>query len=86
VREKAGVLTTILERKYGFDEFNQWFFANGAVKLGTGLWKVGDVTLIDGVMVNGSAKLVGWFGSVVREIQTGRIYHYAFSMILGVSY
>ena len=84
VRNKAGVLTTILERKYGFDEFNQWFFAGGAVRLGTGLWKFGDVTLIDGVMVNGSAKLVGWIGGVVREIQSGRIYHYAFSMILGV--
>jgi NADH-quinone oxidoreductase subunit L len=84
VRQKAGVLTTILERKYGFDEFNQWFFADGAVKVGAGLWKFGDVTLIDGLMVNGSAKLVGWFGGVVREIQSGRIYHYAFSMILGV--
>ena len=84
VREKAGMLTTILERKYGFDEFNQWFFANGAVKVGSGLWKIGDVTLIDGVMVNGSAKLIGWFGGVVRELQSGRIYHYAFSMILGV--
>ena len=84
VREKAGLLTTILEHKYGFDEFNQWFFANGAVKVGTGLWKFGDATLIDGIMVNGSAKLVGWFGGVVRELQSGRIYHYAFSMILGV--
>ena len=84
IREKAGLLTTILERKYGFDEFNQWFFANGAVRFGTGLWKIGDVTLIDGVMVNGSAKLVGWVTGVVREIQSGRIYHYAFSMIFGV--
>ena len=84
VRQKAGVLTTILERKYGFDEFNQWFFADGAVKVGSALWKFGDVTLIDGLMVNGSAKLVGWIGSVTREFQSGRIYHYAFSMILGV--
>src|SRR3972149_5386684 len=84
VREKAGLLTTILEHKYGFDEFNQWFFADGAVKVGTGLSKFGDVMLIDGIMVNGSAKLVGWFGGVVRELQSGRIYHYAFSLILGV--
>jgi len=84
VRQKAGLLTTILEHKYGFDEFNQWFFANGAVKVGTALWKFGDTTLIDGLMVNGSAKLIGWFGGVVRELQSGRIYHYAFSMILGV--
>ena len=84
VRQKAGLLTTILERKYGFDEFNQWFFADGAVKVGSGLWKFVDAALIDGLMVNGSAKVVGWFGGVVRELQSGRIYHYAFSMILGV--
>ncbi|MBI2959046.1 MAG: NADH-quinone oxidoreductase subunit L [Betaproteobacteria bacterium] len=84
IRAKAGILATILEKKYGFDEFNQWFFAGGVVRLGTGLWKVGDVTLIDGLMVNGSAKLVGWFAGVVRWIQSGFIYHYAFSMIIGV--
>ncbi len=84
IREKAGVLTTILEHKYGFDEFNQWFFANGAVKVGTGLWKGGDVTVIDGVMVNGSAKMIGWIAGIVRWLQSGFIYHYAFSMIIGV--
>jgi NADH-quinone oxidoreductase subunit L len=84
VRKKAGVLVTILEEKYGFDRFNDWFFAGGARKLGTGLWRWGDVTLIDGLMVNGSAKLVRWFAGVVRLIQSGLIYHYAFFMIIGV--
>ena len=84
IKEKAGVLYTILERKYGFDEFNQWFFADGAVRVGTGLWKYGDVTVIDGAMVNGSARLIGWFAGVVRWLQSGFIYHYAFSMIIGV--
>ena len=84
IREKAGLLTTILEHKYGFDEFNQWFFANGAVKVGTGLWKGGDVFVIDGVLVNGSARLVGAIAGVVRWLQSGFIYHYAFSMIIGV--
>ena len=84
IREKAGLLTTILEHKYGFDEFNQWFFANGAVKVGTGLWKGGDVAVIDGVLVNGSARLIGAIAGVVRWLQSGFIYHYAFSMIIGV--
>ena len=84
IRAKAGVLTTILEHKYGFDEFNQWFFANGAVKVGTGLWKGGDVTVIDGILVNGSAKTVGAIAGIVRWLQSGFIYHYAFSMIIGV--
>jgi NADH-quinone oxidoreductase subunit L len=85
VRRKAGVLVRILEDKYGFDRFNDWFFAGGARKFGTGLWRYGDVTVIDGLMVNGSAKLVGWFAGVVRWLQSGYIYHYAFLMIIGVS-
>jgi len=85
VRQKAGVLVRILEDKYGFDRFNDWFFAGGARKFGTGLWRWGDVTVIDGLMVNGTAKLVGWFAGVVRFLQSGYIYHYAFLMIIGVS-
>jgi len=85
LRKKAGVLVTILEEKYGFDRFNDWFFAGGARKFGSGLWRFGDVTVIDGLMVNGSARLIGWFAGVVRLIQSGRIYDYAFSMIIGIS-
>jgi NADH-quinone oxidoreductase subunit L len=84
IKRKSGVLATILENKYGFDQFNDWFFAGGARGVGRGLWKAGDQMLIDGVAVNGSARLVGWFASVVRLIQSGHIYQYAFSMIIGV--
>jgi NADH-quinone oxidoreductase subunit L len=84
IKARSGVLATILERKYGFDDFNDWFFAGGARRLGTALWKWGDRNLIDGVMVNGTAKLIGWFAGVSRRLQTGYIYHYAFTMILGV--
>jgi NADH-quinone oxidoreductase subunit L len=84
IKKGLGVIPTILERKYGFDEFNDWFFAGGARKLGSGLWLWGDKTVIDGIMVNGSARLVGWFAGVARKLQTGYIYHYAFTMIFGV--
>jgi NADH-quinone oxidoreductase subunit L len=84
VRQRGGVLTRILEHKYGFDEFNDWFFAGGARKVGTGLWKTGDVTLIDGMFVNGSARLVGWIARIVRRFQTGFIYNYAFTMFIGM--
>src|SRR5882762_49884 len=85
LRQKAGVLVTILEEKYGFDRFNDWFFAGGARRVGGSLWRFGDVTVIDGLMVNGSARLIGWFAGVVRLVQSGFIYHYAFFMIIGVS-
>ena len=84
IKAKSGVLATILEEKYGFDRFNDWFFAGGARLLGRGLWKGGDQVLIDGVMVNGSAAAVGWISGLVRLFQTGRIYQYAFGMIFGV--
>ena len=84
IKAKSGVLATILEEKYGFDRFNDWFFAGGARLIGRGLWKGGDQMLIDGVMVNGSAGAVGWISGLVRLFQTGRIYQYAFGMIFGV--
>ncbi|NHZ65083.1 NADH-quinone oxidoreductase subunit L [Massilia genomosp. 1] len=75
---------TLLDNKYYMDKFNEVVFAGGARLLGNGLWNIGDKGLIDGLVVNGSAKLVGWFSSIVRLGQTGYIYHYAFVMIIGV--
>jgi len=74
----------IMLDKYGFDRFNEIFFAGGARGTGWTLWKLGDVLLIDGLLVNGSARLVGWVSGVVRHVQTGYLYHYAFSMIIGL--
>jgi NADH-quinone oxidoreductase subunit L len=84
IKKALALPVMILEKKYGFDEFNEWFFAGGARALGRGLWRGGDVTVIDGWLVNGSAKLVGWVASIVRLLQSGYIYQYAFSMIIGV--
>jgi NADH-quinone oxidoreductase subunit L len=84
LRKKAGFLVTILDEKYGFDRFNDWFFAGGARLLGRGLWQRGDVGVIDGFFVNGSARVVGWSAAVIRHVQSGYIYHYAFAMIIGL--
>jgi len=84
IKTRFALVSYVLEKKYGLDDFNDWFFAGGARLLGRGLWKGGDQLLIDGVLVNGSARLVGWIGSVVRLFQSGHIYQYAFSMIFGV--
>jgi len=81
---KFTALHTLLDNKYYMDKFNDVVFAGGARLLGGGLWNIGDKALIDGLLVNGSARLVGWFSSIVRLGQTGYIYHYAFVMILGV--
>lgn len=75
---------TILDNKYYMDKFNEVVFAGGARLLGTGLWKAGDQAVIDGAIVNGSARLVGFISSMTRVFQSGYIYHYAFAMILGV--
>jgi NADH-quinone oxidoreductase subunit L len=74
----------VLENKYYMDWFNENVIARGARLLGVGLWKGGDEAVIDGAMVNGSARGVAWFAGVVRWFQTGYIYHYAFGMLLGV--
>ncbi|MEW6330689.1 MAG: NADH-quinone oxidoreductase subunit L [Pseudomonadota bacterium] len=84
VREKAGAIYTLLLRKYFVDEFNEFVFAGGARAIGRLFWKIGDVKLIDGLAVNGTARVIGWVSTVIRHIQSGYVYHYAFAMILGV--
>jgi len=84
IKNRFAMIALVLEEKYGFDRFNDWFFAGGARLIGRGLWKGGDQVLIDGIAVNGSAKAVGRFAGVVRLLQSGHIYQYAFSMILGL--
>jgi len=75
----------ILVNKYGFDWFNEHVICAGARALGRGLWHGGDEALIDNGLVNGSARIVGWLGSVMRYAQSGYLYHYAFAMILGLA-
>ena len=77
-------LVVLLENKYFLDWFNENILARGARLLGTGLWKGGDRILIDGFLVNGSWRLVGWISSKVRHLQSGYLYHYALVMILGI--
>ena len=77
-------LVLILENKYFMDWINENILARGARALGNGLWKVGDRTLIDGWLVNGSWKLVGMVSAWSRKLQSGYLYHYALVMILGI--
>jgi len=81
---RLGPLYAVVERKYGFDELYAWLFGAGARMLGTGLWKAGDQTFIDGLAVNGSARVVGWFSALASLLQSGMIYRYASAMLLGV--
>jgi len=84
IRDRIKPLYNLLVRKYGFDEFNQKVFAGGARGLGGLLWRIGDVKIIDGLAVNGTARAIGWLSSIVRHVQSGYIYHYAFAMIIGL--
>ena len=77
-------LVVLLENKYYMDWSNENILARGARALGNGLWKVGDRTLIDGLIVNGSWKFVGMVSNWTRKLQTGYLYHYALVMILGI--
>ena len=84
IQRASGPLYTLLENKYYMDWLYQNVFARGARLIGTFLWQVGDRGLIDGLIVNGSWKVVGWFAGVVRRLQSGYLYHYALMMILGI--
>jgi len=84
IQARTQGLYRLLENKYYLDRINEVVFAGGARRLGAGLWKGGDIALIDGIAVNGSARLVGWVAAASRLLQTGHIYTYAFGMIAGL--
>jgi len=74
----------VLESLYGFDRFNEVVFVRGSKKLGDILWRISDMAIIDQFVVNGSARFARFVGSVIRPVQTGYLYHYAFFMIIGL--
>jgi NADH-quinone oxidoreductase subunit L len=84
IQSKLKFINCILENKYFFDWFYEQVIARGSRMLGKGLWQRADRGLIDGLLVNGSAKVVGAIAAVTRRLQTGFIYHYAFAMIIGL--
>jgi len=84
IKQRFSGIHALLENKYGFDSFNEIFFAGGSRGIGGLLWKFGDTKLIDGLMVNGSAYGVGKIAAVIRHLQSGYLYHYAFAMIIGL--
>ncbi len=83
-KNKFTFIYNLLDKKYWVDELYVKIFSDGSRGLGKGLWKGGDVAFIDGLVINGSARVVGWVAGVIRHIQTGMLYHYAFVMILGL--
>jgi NADH-quinone oxidoreductase subunit L len=84
VQARLGGVNRILVNKYYFDWFNENVLAVAARGLGKVFWVAGDRTIIDGLFVNGSANTVGALSGVMRRLQTGYLYHYAFAMVLGL--
>ncbi len=84
IKQRIEWIHRILDNKYYFDRFNEIVFAGTARGIGQVLWRFGDALMIDGLIVNGSARLVGWFSSVARYTQTGYLNHYALAMISGL--
>jgi NADH-quinone oxidoreductase subunit L len=84
IKANLSGVNKILENKYYVDWFNEQVIARGLRCLGRGLWQTGDRGIIDGILINGSARVVGWVAAISRHLQSGFIYHYAFAMIIGV--
>lgn len=84
IKRRVMPIYTLLENKYYMDWFNENVLAPAARGLGVALWKVGDQAVIDGAVVNGSWRIVGWISGAVRKFQTGYLYDYALTMVLGI--
>ncbi|HTU66811.1 MAG TPA: NADH-quinone oxidoreductase subunit L [Steroidobacteraceae bacterium] len=82
---KLKPLRVVLENKYWFDWINENIIAAGSRLLGKIFWKVGDGALIDGAVIGGSTNFIGWFATVIRRVQSGFLYSYAFWMVIGLA-
>ena len=85
IKTKFSGVYNVLDRKYYFDDLWIKGFAAGGRAIGQFLWKKGDELVIDGILVNGTARTVGRLAGVMRQIQTGYLYTYAFAMIIGLT-
>ena len=85
VADALAPIKKLLDNKYYLDDLNQAVFARGLIWIGSFLWHRGDQKIIDGFFVNGSAHTVGRFAGVIRHLQSGYLYHYAFAMIAGLA-
>jgi len=81
---RLGIVRRVLDNKYYADWFNEEVIARFGRALGRGFWQAGDRGIIDGLIVNGSARVVGMVAALSRHLQSGYIYHYALAMILGM--
>lgn len=77
-------LRIVLEQKYFMDWLYEHVFARLGRWAGIVLWQVGDRGLIDGLVVNGSWRVINVFSKGMRRLQSGYLYHYALLMIVGV--
>ncbi len=85
IASRLSGIYSLLDRKYYFDDLYIKGFAAGGREIGKFLWKKGDELIIDGLIVNGTARSIGRFAGVLRRVQTGYLYHYAFAMFFGVT-
>ncbi|HJP04082.1 MAG: NADH-quinone oxidoreductase subunit L [Chromatiales bacterium] len=84
IKDRFAVIHRLLDNKYYLDNFNEQVIARASRLIGMGLWRGGDGALIDGVLVDGTANLIGRIAGIVRRVQTGYLYHYAFAMVIGL--
>lgn len=76
-------LYRVLINKYGFDAFNQTVFANGGQRLAKLFFNI-DANVLDEKLIDGSGRCISWISSVLRRLQSGYLYQYAFIMVFGI--
>jgi len=85
IQARFGGIGRLLENKYYFDWLAEKTIPAASRAIGGAFWRIGDVALIDGGLVNGSARLVAWGSGLIRRLQSGLLYHYAFAMVIGLA-
>ena len=85
IKQKLHLIITFFYRKCFIDELYQMILIKPSIYLGRGFWKSIDIDLIDNLGPNGISRLVNSFGFMVSKLQSGYLYHYVLSVVIGLT-
>lgn len=84
IKQRFQIIYRVLVDRYGIDALNNLIFVRGSQKLSNFLYQTADMKVIDHSLVNGAGRGVNRLARILRHVQSGYLYHYAFAMILGL--
>jgi NADH-quinone oxidoreductase subunit L len=82
---RLSFIYNFFKNKWYVDQLYERIFVKPTFYLGKGFWKSVDNELIDNLGPNGFSKIILSFSFLISRLQSGFLYHYVLSIIIGLT-